>query len=79
VFGEQAIDAGLADAEPTGNRCWAKLLLAAQAQHFDGIDRRLAALVDAAHLGGAGPFELAPAPQVRLEPGEHAEHVASAQ
>ena len=40
-----------------------------------GIDRRLAALVDAARLGGADPFELPLAAQIGLELGEHAEHV----
>ena len=52
-----------------------ELLLAAQPQDFAGIDRRLAALVDAARLGGADAFELSLAAQIGLEFGEHAEHV----
>jgi hypothetical protein len=36
-----------------------KFLAAAQARHLDGIDRRLAALVDAARLGGVDPLERA--------------------
>ena len=46
-----------------------------QPSDFAGVDRRLAALVDAARLGGGDPFELPLAAQIGLEFGEHAEHV----
>ena len=47
----------------------------AQPPDFAGVDRRLAALVDAARLRGGDPFELPLAAQIGLEFGEHAEHV----
>jgi hypothetical protein len=40
-----------------------------------GVYRGRAALVDALRLRGCDPFELALAPQVRLELGKDAEHV----
>ena len=43
--------------------------------NLGSIDRRLAALVDTARLGGADPLELSLAAQIGLEFGEHAEHV----
>ena len=70
-----AVDTCPADTEPARDRRRAKFFLAAQPLDLDRIDRRLAALIDAARLGGIDPFQLALASQIGLELGEHPEHV----
>ena len=75
MLAQHAIDACPADAEPARDRCRAELFLAAQPHNFDRIDRRLAALIDAARLGRIDPFQLALASQIGLELGEHPERV----
>src|SRR6185295_4575313 len=75
MFAEQTVDARPADGEPACDRRRAELLLAAQPQDFAGVDRWLAALVNAAGLGSADAFKLSLAAQVGLKFGEHAEHV----
>jgi hypothetical protein len=68
-------NARTANTEASGNRCRTKLLLAAKAQDLSDIDRRLAALVDAARLGSADALELALTTEIDFEFGKDAEHV----
>ncbi len=64
MFAEQAIVARSADPEAPGDRRRTKLRLAPQAQDLGGVDRRLAALVNATRLSGADALELALAPEI---------------
>lgn len=67
------IDAGAADAEPPSD--FGRASFRKRSADRFGVDRRRAALVDACGLGLSDALGLPLAPQVRLELGEHAEHV----
>jgi hypothetical protein len=50
ALAQHAVDACPADAEPARDRRRDELFLESQPSHLDGVDRWLAALVDAARL-----------------------------
>lgn len=55
--------------------CRAQLLFAVQPLDLGGIHRRLASMVNTAHLGGGDALKLALTPEVGFEFSEHAQHV----
>jgi hypothetical protein len=56
---QQTIDARPADAAPARDCCRAERFLTAEPHDLDSIDRRLATLIDATHLCGIDPLQLA--------------------
>src|SRR2546423_11022234 len=61
--------------QPTCDFRRAKMFLSVQTTYLSSVDRRFASSVDPTRLGGCDSLKLPFATKIRLELGEHAEHI----